>query len=667
MIHRVKWPVNAVLIAIAIAPPTLPGGPAPESNRAGRDGWSLQPLVPPKVPGNAPGTSPIDAFILDRLKAGGLNPPSPANRQTLIRRLSFDLLGLPPTPKQTADFIADLRPDAYERLVDAMLASPHYGERWARHWMDVARYGESDGFERDGFRPNAWRYRDWLIDAFNADMPYDEFARMQIAGDVLRPGDAQGVIATGFLVCGAYDEVGQKQQSAAMRAVVRQDEMEDLVGTTTQTFLALTANCARCHDHKFDPIPQAEYYRLVSSLAGVQHGDRDITGEPLKHAAEDRAAAIQVRIDLLTQQVAAVAVLNPVAKAEIEQLNIEIGQIRSQQGRARATRTYAVVPGPVGPTHVLRRGNPAQEAERVTPGGVAAVPGVAADFGLSDSASDRDRRMKLAKWLSDERNPLFARVIVNRLWQYHFGRGIVETANDFGFNGGRPSHPELLDWLATELIARHWSLKQIQRLIVCSATYRQSSELNAEAARIDPDNRLLWRQSPRRLEAESLRDTMLSVAGELDPRIGGPGYEDFHTFTHNTQFYEPRDFVGGTFNRRSVYRTWVRSGRNPLLDVFDCPDPSTRAPRRALTITPLQALALMNDSFVLRMSDRFAQRLQREAGPELDRQVTLAYQLAFARAPDAEEVAASQRIVGRDGLPALCRVLFNCNEFAYVD
>ncbi len=296
-----------VVLVLCVAMASASGAPSTtQPTRAGPDWWSLQPLKQPSIP-SAPNPqwplNPIDAFVLQRLESGKLHPSPVAERQVLLRRLCFDLIGLPPTPEETAEFAADDRPGAYERLVERLLSSPRYGEHWARHWMDVARFGESDGFERDGLRASGWRYRDWLIDAFNSDMPYDAFARMQIAGDVLQPGDAGGVIATGFLVTGAYDEVGQKQQSAAMRAVVRQDEMEDLVGTTAQTFLALTANCARCHDHKFDPIRQVDYYRLCADLAGVTRGDRNIAGDVQKKAAEARIAALDADIQECTHRI----------------------------------------------------------------------------------------------------------------------------------------------------------------------------------------------------------------------------------------------------------------------------------------------------------------------------------------------------------------------------
>jgi hypothetical protein len=293
--------------------------------------------------------------------------------------------------------------------------------------------------------------------------------------------------------------------------------------------------------------------------------------------------------------------------------------------------------------------------------------GSSADFGLPADCGDSDRRRRLADWICNERNPLFSRVIVNRLWQHHFGVGLVDTPNDFGFNGGRPSHPQLLDWLADELVRSGWSLKRVQRILVLSATYRQSGRIRPEPQRIDANNRLLWRKSPQRLEAETLRDSLLVLAGELNHSMHGPGFYDFTTFTSNSQFYELRDPDGPVFQRRSIYRTWVRSGRSPFLDVFDCPDPSTKTPQRAVTTTPLQALSLRNNSFALRMADRFAERVAREAGPEVNRQVRQAIELAFGRSPDSEEQHLCTTLVREHGLSALCRVLMNSSELLYVD
>jgi hypothetical protein len=583
--------------------------------RAGYDWWALQPIVrpmPPAVKEVRWGRNPLDTFVLGKLEAGNLHPSTVADRRTLLRRLSFDLLGLPPTPEEITDFEKDTAPNAYEKRVDRYLQSPQYGVRWARHWLDVVRFGESNGFEFDEPRPNAWPYRDWVVNALNRDMPYDEFVRLQLAGDVLRPDDAEAVAATGFLVAGAYDTVGQTQQSAAMKRVVRQDELEDIIGTVGQTFLGLTIHCARCHDHKFDPIRQVEYYRLTSALGGVRHGERPVSDRKL----------------------------------------------------------YAVAPRQPEPTHLLVRGNSSQPGEVVSSAGIGAIGGLRADFGLASDAPEAERRRKLAAWIAHPKNPLFARVIVNRLWHYHFGIGLVDTPNDFGFNGGRPSHPELLDWLAAELAANGWRLKHLHRLIVTSATYLQASSWNASAAQVDAGDRLLWRKSLRRLEAETVRDATLQVAGLLSLRMGGPGFRDTQLVRAPgtaAVIYLPVESGGEEFHRRTLYRVWSRGGRNRLLDAFDCPDPSTTAPSRAVTTTPLQALAMLNNAFVLRMSRHFAERLQREAGADVDRQVRRAYLLAYGRPPKDEEAKLAQRVVSKHGLAVLARAIFNSNEFLYVD
>ena len=604
--------------------------------RAGVDWWALQPIVKPAIPSaNNPGwgCNPIDAFISIKLSAKGLSPSPSADRAILIRRLSFDLLGLPPTPTEVAAFVHDDSADAYEKVVNRYLDSSRYGIRWARHWLDVVRFGESNGFEHDEFRPNAWPYRDWVVDALNGDMGYDEFARLQLAGDLLRPDDPESLAATGFLVAGSYDSVGQTQQSEVMRKVVRQDEMEDIVGTVGQTFLGLTVQCARCHDHKFDPVRQVEYYRLVAALSGVRHGER-----PLPQRERG------------------------LADAKLQGPDIGLN--------SSPKKVYAVVPRQPEAMYVLAGGDPSRPDVLSVAGGVAALSGVDAEFKLAANANERDRRCKLAGWITDSKNPLFARVIVNRLWHYHFGTGLVETPNDFGFNGGRPSHPELLDWLAAELIEHNWSIKSLHRLIITSATYRQASAFDEKAARLDADNRLLWRRSPLRLEAEAVRDAALSIAGQLNERMGGPGFQEFRlknapgTTTNN---YENADSVGSEFNRRTLYRAWARGGRNKLLDTLDCPDPSTTAPRRAITTTPQQALALMNDSFILRLSKRFAERIKREAGSDKEKQIQRAYQLAYSRAASNEEVATVRKLMKGNGLEVLARALLNSNEFLYVD
>jgi hypothetical protein len=646
--------------------------------RAGRDWWSLQPVTRPRPPalGNAGwGRGPLDTFVLRQLTAKGLEPSPQADRRTLIRRLYFDMLGLPPAPEEVDAFLADCAPGAYERLVERCLASPHYGVRWARLWLDLARYGESNGFEFDEFRPSAWRYRDWVVNSFNLDMPYDEFARRQMAGDVLHPGDPDAIEATGFLVAGAYDSVGQNQQSDAMKAVVRQDELEDMVGAVGQTFLGLTVNCARCHDHKFDPVRQVEYYRMAAALGGVRHGERDLT--PL----DERAIAVNSKIKALESEAAALAgsfdqavlgssVVSPLENRErYERLRAEIADLRANADKIDH-KCYAVAPRQAGPTHVLIRGNTNQPGEVISAGGVGAVAGLEGDFHLPPDAPESEGRKRLAAWITDHRNPLFARVIVNRLWQAHFGTGLVETPSDLGYNGGKPGQPQVLDWLASELAAQGYRLKVMHRLIVTSAAYRQGVRQDQRAMSIDAGNRLLWRGASRRLEAEMVRDAMLAVAGSLDSRLAGPSFQDHDIVKAPGTaaiLYVPADPSRPGLARRTLYRAWTRGGRSAFLDSFDCPDPSTTAPRRAATTTPLQALALLNNALVLHLADLFAERLEREAGPDPAQQVERAYQLAFGRRPRPEEYSQAAQVVKRHGAATLARAIFNSNEFVHIN
>jgi hypothetical protein len=857
--------------------------------RAGRDWWSFQPIARPAIK-IKPGENPIDGLVRRGLETAGLKPSPPADRRVLIRRLSFDLLGLPPTPDDIEAFLKDDRPDAYERLVDRYLASPQYGVRWARPWLDLARFGESGGFEYDEFRPNAWRYRDWVVDALNRDMPYDEFVRRQVAGDILHPDDPGSVEATGFLVAGAYDTVGQNQLSVVMKKIVRQDDLEDMVSTVGQAFLGLTVHCARCHDHKFDPIRQVEYYRMTAALAGVRHGERDLTsldpdvrdakrritdlsakiaaieaparatvrgsrspkddpptpigvwdfaaggasGITLQGSAridsqglkvdgktgfaatiplarDLRAKTIEawVRLDSLDQRGGGVIsvqipdgsafdaivfgenepgrwmagsegfartqsfagppetdallrpvhvaivysedgtisgyregrpygksyrsarpvvfpagkaqlvfglrhgspggnrmlagtiararlydraltaaeversaasgplmtakaieeALSPAARTEISALRKKI-DVQNVRIASRGRNVYAVAPRTPEPVHLLTRGNPAQPAELLSAGGLAVIGPKSAEFGLTPDAPEGERRVKLARWLTAPENPLFPRVIVNRLWLWHFGTGLVEQPSDFGFNGGKPSHPELLDSLAGELIRRGWSLKQLHKLILTSATYRQSSRMNPDAAKVDAGDRLLWRKAPQRLEAEMVRDAMLASSGLIDLRLGGPGYREFEVSKAEGTpaiLYRPLGVDGPEFTRRTLYRTWARGGRSGFLDAFDCPDPSTTSPRRAVTTTPQQALALLNNALTFRLADRFAARLREEVGTDPARQADRAYLLAFGRPPDATEREEARRVIAEYGAAVFARAIFNSNEFLYID
>jgi hypothetical protein len=576
--------------------------------------------------------NPIDAFVYRRLAENGLRPAPQAERRTLIRRLTFDLHGLPPTPDEIDAFLRDDSDRAVAELVDRLLDSPRYGERWARHWLDVARFSESQGFERDKIRQNAWRYRDYVIDAFNHDLPYDRFMREQIAGDVLDPPTRAGIIATGFLVAGPYDEVGNGQKSQVMRARVREEDLEDIVSAVGQTFLGVTVNCSRCHDHKFDPIPQRDYYSIKAVFEGIRHGERSILTAADKLEIEARGTAPRLEI----------------ARAEDRLL------------------AYAANPRPPEPTYLLNRGEVLEKGELMTARGLAAVTEPVADLGLKPDSPEAERRRRFADWLAHPANPLPARVMMNRVWQHHFGRGLVDTPSDFGASGGRPTHPELLDWLAGTFLREGWSLKAMHRLILTSATYLQSSEGRPSALAVDADNRWLWRYTPRRLEAEAVRDSMLAVAGTLNLATGGPGYRPFELVIDNTHFYLPRDKVGAEFNRRTIYRIGVQSLRDPVLDSLDCPDLSTKTPVRGRTTTPIQALALMNDSFVQRQAADFAARLRREAGGAAPDRIRQAIRLAFGRDAEPDEISAAGPLIEQHGLPQFCWALLNANEFIHV-
>ena len=877
------------------------------TTRAGRDWWSLQPLVEPQLPSGQDirSSHPIDAFVQSRLSATGLHPASRATPRALVRRLYFDVVGLPPSFEQVTAFEAEPTAGAWEELIDKLLASEHYGERWGRHWLDVVRFGESDGFERNFPRKNAWPYRDWVVNALNNDLPYDEFVRMQLIGDQLI-GGPDGAAATGFWVAGVHNTV--VGGSRRMKLLARQDEIEEVLATVGQTFLGLTVNCARCHDHKFDPISQQDFYQLASAISGLGYGERveqslsdaarlaevdaelkAVTDQLRRVDAEARKSILAARSDSANDAPApptpfarwefdrdfndSIGNLHgkPVGAAKIEDgalvldgtsyvetgpLDIEVtektleswvtlstlqqrggatmsiesrngvvfdaivfgereparwmagsnGFVRTEsfQGMEEATaveepvhialvyrkdgtiigyrngvqygspirkaalqtyhagetefvfglrhkpqggnrlltgrihaaafhnralnaeeiaaasgnpaayisesqivemldqperkqrrelkaqiaalkklrdqtetkanrRIYTLTAGTPASTHVLLRGDPDNVGDLVSPGGVQSVSGVNADFGLKPDAPEADRRRKLADWITSRTNPLFARVIVNRIWHYHFGTGLVDTPNDFGFNGGRVSHPELLEWLAVWFRDNNYSLKKLHRLILTSGTWQQAGYVAREGnavhpSDIDAGNRLLWRMTPRRLEAEAIRDAMLVVTGKLNPAHGGPGYEDVEIVNNNgTTYYEPKVVEGPAYFRRTIYRFTPRGGRSALLDTFDCPDPAATAPRRQVTTTPLQALSLLNNSFVLQMSKALAQRIQAEAGNDDIQQVQTAWKLTIGRLPDKEEERLSLELMRVHGLVPLARGLFNTSEFVVIE
>ena len=870
-----------------------------------KDWWSLRPLARPPVPqptGTPPfaATShPVDAFIRAKLAGAGLAPSPEADRRTLLRRVTFDLLGLPPTPAEVAAFVADTAPMAYERLVDRLLASPHYGERWARHWLDVVHYGDTHGYDKDKPRPNAWPYRDYVIRAFNEDRPYTRFVQEQLAGDVYFPDAADGLEALGFIAAGPWDFIGHAEvpETKTDGKIARHLDRDDMVSNTIGTFASLTIHCAQCHDHKFDPIPQEDYYRLQSVFAAVDRTDRKYHRESelnrrrsdlekqekslrrrldeLKTTAGlaggDAVRKLDARISAATKggtdsqppeygyhsEVAArpdvvkwvqvdlgrVIPLERVVLAPARdafagigdgfgfppRYKVEVGQdaaftdgvkviadltaadvpkpgvtfqtlpaaghrgrfirvtatqlaVRSNDyifalaelevheggtsnnvargalvtaldsieaparwarqnltdgkspsravppedvDRLRKQRTdlYAsLVPrelraevdrveldlkstkalldalpapltafvgtvlngsgnfrgtGPDGgrprPINLLPRGDVTKPGRPVGPGSFTCVSTVPAVFDLPADHPEGARRAALAAWLTHPDNPLTWRSAVNRVWQRRFGRGLVETPNDFGRMGARPSHPELLDWLAVEFRDAGQSFKSMDRLLVTSATYRQGSPASPEATRAagaaDPENHLLSRMTPRRIDAEAVRDSVLAVSGKLDPTMYGPGFQDFvvekpdHSPHYEYHLHDPEDPKS---HRRSVYRFLVRSQQEPFMVALDCADPSMRVDRRNETLTPLQALALLNSKLTVAMARHFAARVEKEAD-ERTRQIEHAFQLALQRSPTDVERRQLVDYSTLHGMASACRLLFNLNEFVFVD
>jgi hypothetical protein len=645
--------------------------------RIDADWWSLKAIVRPKVPevkNKARVRTPIDAFILATLEAKGLTPAPAADKTTLIRRLTYDLHGLPPTPEEIDAFLKDDAPDAYEKLVDRLLASPRYGERWGRYWLDIVHYGDTHGYDKDKRRDHAWPYRDYVIRAFNSDKPYTRFLKEQLAGDVLYKDDADGIMATGFIAAGPWDFVShvELREGTVEKEKTRLLDRDDMVSNTMATFASPTVHCARCHDHKFDPIPQKDYYRLQAVFAGVERGDRPY---PNPQSATQRTNLL-VDKELLQKRHDALLARRPETTGpELEKLDAEIRKTKEQLAAldkrlsllAQADQVYAVVPRAPRPIHRLNRGDVEQQRDLVSAGALSCVSGLDANFPKSDD--EGKRRAALANWLADAKNPLTWRSIVNRVWQDHFGRGLVDTPSDFGRNGSRPTHPELLDWLAVEFRDNGSSFKKLHRLILTSAVYRQASKHDAANAKIDADNRYLWRMNRARLDAESIRDSVLSISGKLDLTMGGPGFELFRFKDDHSPVYDhtalEKIHDPATY-RRTVYRFTVRSVPNPFLESLDCADPNINTPVRNTTLTALQALALLNDPFMVRQAEHFAERLKKTSDNP-DKQIETAYRLAFGRVPKAEERMALAAYVKKHGLANMCRLLFNANEFVFVD
>jgi hypothetical protein len=867
--------------------------------------WSLRPLQsvpPPQTRNKKWPRTPIDSFILATLEAKGMSPSPPADKRTLVRRVTFDLTGLPPTPEEMRAFLADSSPRAFEKVVDGLLASPRYGERWARHWMDVVHFAETHGNDQDRIRTNAWPYRDYLIRSFNDDKPYARFVREQLAGDVLFPDDPQATVALGFIAAGPWDESSLRdiREDTIDRQIGRYLDRDDMVTTTMSTFASATVHCARCHDHKFDPISQEDYYSLQAVFAGVDRAERVFDADPKVHstrqallnrrralerkepalmaslldpAMQDEVAAWEklaatsviswvvlgpasflssngtvfarqpdnsllahgprpdkdtyiisahtalkeitaVRVEVLSDEslphkgpgrqdngnlhlsefkvlagagcggdAAPAALQRPTAdfdqpgwtiehaldgnektawgiypqvgkshyavfefkrnpgfdcgtaltfvleqkhggghligrcrfsvtsaprpvrarsvpeaienilatrhaerteeqKAELaahflrEQIEKKLAELHKPQlvyaGASDFAPDGGLVPAKAPRTiQVLKRGDINKPGAEAAPGALAAVTSVQHQFTLTNPADEGSRRAALAEWIVDPKNPLTWRSIVNRVWHYHFGRGIVDSPNDLGKMGGLPSHPELLDWLAAWFRDdARGSLKQLHRLIVTSAAYRQSSKDNPAFARIDSDNRLLWRMNRTRLDAESVRDAILQITGQLDLTMGGPSVKQFTLSPgiHVTPVvdYAKFDLDSPDNRRRSVYRFLFRTLPDPFMDSLDCPEASQLAPVRGASVTALQALSMLNNHFVTRQSERFAERLA-SLKPTLSGQIEAACELAFGRSPSRAEAKDLLAYAQKHGLPNLCRLVFNSNEFMFVN
>ncbi len=795
---------------------------APEDSHTKSDHWSFRPVRDVQLPelSSTWGRNGVDAFVLQKLMDHSLTPNPEATGAELIRRVYLDVLGLPPTPEDIQSFAENEDPQAYDTLVEHVLASPHYGERWARHWLDLVRFAETNGYETNRERPNAWPYRDYVIRSLNEDKPYDLFLKEQLAGDAMGVPEA-----TAYLVAGPYDLV--KSPDINLTLMQRQNELDDMINTTGTAFLGLTLGCARCHNHKFDPIRQSDYYSLQAIFAGVQHGERVL---PLSETQQQHLAALNLRIAALrtlllpfvknsgpnraavnargneelfepvvarfvrftieesnasepcldeleifagstnvalssggavatcsstlpgyefhklqhvndglpgnshswisnepgrgwvqiefpepktidrivwsrdregrfldrlaTKYVVEVAIAPghwteivsskdrvpfstsaeeqpqydfagmPTDKAEQGNLWLSALKTTEQQKELllRSATVYAGLFEQPGPTHRLFRGEPLAKREAVVPGTVASL----GSLNLSITSPEQQRRTALADWIVSKDNPLTARVIANRIWQFHFGKGLVSTPSDLGVAGVPPSHPDLLEWLSTQLMQNNWSLKHVHRLILLSATYRQSSRSRADSMLADAGTEWWWRFPPRRLEAEPIRDSILSVTGVLDSRKYGPGFSAFEVAMENVRHYFPKKNYGPEDWRRMIYMTKVRLEKDSVFGVFDCPDAATSVPKRSRSTTPLQALNLFNSPFMLQQAQLFADRLQRDCGDDQSQQIARAFWLCCGREPDAAELSESRQFIAEHGIAAFCRAILNSNEFVFL-
>ncbi|HLY74523.1 MAG TPA: PSD1 and planctomycete cytochrome C domain-containing protein [Planctomycetota bacterium] len=649
------WPETA-----AAASPVVPGRTITPEQRAY---WAFQPVRHPDVPKVRHADrvrTPIDAFLLARLEREDLEPAPEASKVDLIRRVSYDLTGLPPAPREIDAFVQDPAPDAYERLVDRLLASPHYGERWAQHWLDVVRFGESEGFEYDTPVGNLWRYRDYVISSLNADKPYDRFVREQVAGDENDPASREALVAAGFHRLGAVRRNAGNQEVASSRNEVLTDRT-DIIGAA---FLGVTLGCARCHDHKFDPILQKDYYRLQAFMAATDECNISLATPEEDAAYKEMTAHLQEEIVPLKKR------LKTAQGEERIQLEAQIEQLEDQKPPAPpAINTVRDLPEPTK-IHVLRRGEWDKKGDPVG----MRVPTVLISENVQElPLTTPNPRAQLATWLTDPAHPLTPRVMVNRVWLHHFGTGLVKTPNDFGVNGEKPSNPDLLDYLAAVFVDGGWRLKPLHKLILMSATYRQAyaTTETAKALGKDPDNRWLWRFDRRRLSAEELRDSMLCVSGRLNPAMGGPSIFVPVDPELVNALYKPRQWEvthdKDQHLRRSIYLVAKRNLRLPAMEVFDQPTLNSSCGRRECSTHAPQALELLNGSLSNPLAAAFATRLSQEAGSSPAAQIDLAFRLAAGRSPNPDEKRLAVEFLAHRSLKEFALALFNLNSFLYVN
>jgi hypothetical protein len=707
------------------------------------DLWSLKPVKRPAAPEPADKKwvrNSIDRFVLGRLEGAGLTPSPRADRRSLARRLYFDLTGLPPTPEEMEEFLSDKSPDAYEKLVDRLLKSPRYGEQWGRWWLDAIRYSDSNGFDWDEFRPRAWRFRDYVIRSFNADKPFDQFIREQLAGDELLEGPSRNSLERDYLIATGYLRLGPHDNSAPSfneQDRSRAELMADLVETTGSAFLGLTMSCCRCHDHKYDPLSQADHFRLRAFFEPVKfgddlpldtaaeqdaiHGHNEQVDRTIKPWQEQRDALVggvndrlrgeriaklpgeeqellklpkdqctteqKEKIEALEKKVAVrdkevLAALTADEKSKHDGLSKQIDKLKKEKRDFTLGLLMTDNAEKIPLTKILYQGDHKQEREPVAPGFISAVDPNPASIVKPPNPKTTGRRLTLANWIVSKNNPLTARVLVNRVWQNHFGQGLVATANDFGLAGAKPTHPELLDWLASEFMRGGWSLKQLQRLIVTSAAYCQASsppeQVSKRAGVVDRDNHLLWRQNLRRLTAEQLRDSLLVVSGTLQERRGGPpvwpelpaeilqanpAFLDDNAEKTKGWYPSPP----GERNVRSIYLVQKRTVRVPFMETFDLPENSVSCARRSQSVVPPQAHSLLNGPLAIQAARDLAARVQRRAPDDSSRQVEAAFSLALQRKPNSDEHRACVALLRSRNLTELCRALLNLNEFIYVD